>query len=429
MFRTKLLPLAAYLLIFFHADAVAPDSTLKEKRSFVIIGAFSFQNNALRFVDHVHELEISAKYAKNVEKELFYVYSYITKNDSEAKDMVWKYREKEEFSDAWVFRGYLDETNAIPLLIPINDVSAVQDIEQDLTHNNIANKIPSYELVQTNISPITPVEEKNLSEKKSDIDSEAYSINKGVTELEAENSAKKFDFMVYINAIHARKFREVKGVVSVYDHERFKKIEDINTHQLEGINDPNNGKHTVRFVSNIFGYRPKQLIFDITNPINDSTANYVEMQGDSIILNLNLERLQPGDVAVMWNVLYYKDAAIMRAESKPQLNDLLAMLKENNNMSIAIHGHTNGNSHGKIIQLNHDDKNFFNINGNHHESQGSAKKLSEYRAYTIQHYLMDNGIAKERMKIKGWGGKKMMFDKHDSQAKKNVRVEIEIIQN
>ncbi|MEQ8926423.1 MAG: hypothetical protein RLO81_11455 [Fulvivirga sp.] len=62
------------------------------------------------------------------------------------------------------------------------------------------------------------------------------------------------------------------------------------------------------------------------------------------------------------------------------------------------------------------------------ETKASAKKLSEYRAYTIQHWLMDQGIEENRMEIKGWGGKKMLYDKHSSLAEKNVRVEIEILE-
>ena len=76
--------------------------------------------------------------------------------------------------------------------------------------------------------------------------------------------------------------------------------------------------------------------------------------------------------------------------------------------------------------LDEGDKDFFAINGDHESTNASAKKLSEYRAYTIQQWLVAQGIDESRMEIKGWGGKKMIYDKFDSQADKNVRVEIEI---
>ena len=100
-------------------------------------------------------------------------------------------------------------------------------------------------------------------------------------------------------------------------------------------------------------------------------------------------------------------------------------------MKIKLHGHTNGNSHGKVIHLGEkDNDDLFNLKSTKHvETSGSAQKLSEYRAETIQHYLFKQGIAESRVDIKGWGGKKMLYDKHSSQANLNVRVEVEILEN
>jgi outer membrane protein OmpA-like peptidoglycan-associated protein len=41
--------------------------------------------------------------------------------------------------------------------------------------------------------------------------------------------------------------------------------------------------------------------------------------------------------------------------------------------------------------------------------------------------LIENGIAADRIEIKAWGGKKPLFDKHSVNAKRNVRVEVEIL--
>ena len=49
-----------------------------------------------------------------------------------------------------------------------------------------------------------------------------------------------------------------------------------------------------------------------------------------------------------------------------------------------------------------------------------------YRAATIKEWLTEQGIDRNRIEVKGWGGKKMIYDKFDSQASKNVRVEVEI---
>lgn len=115
----------------------------------------------------------------------------------------------------------------------------------------------------------------------------------------------------------------------------------------------------------------------------------------------------------------------MLPESKYELNNLLQMMQENPNYKIKLHGHSNGNSDGKILALGAN-KNFFDMEGTV-QGQGSAKDLSEQRAGVIKEYLVTNGIAAERIEVKAWGGKKPIFDKHSVNAKKNVRVEVEIL--
>ena len=61
------------------------------------------------------------------------------------------------------------------------------------------------------------------------------------------------------------------------------------------------------------------------------------------------------------------------------------------------------------------------------ENSGTAKELSLQRAHVIKDYLITFGIAEDRMEVIGWGGKKPIYDKMDKLAIKNVRVEIEIL--
>ena len=58
---------------------------------------------------------------------------------------------------------------------------------------------------------------------------------------------------------------------------------------------------------------------------------------------------------------------------------------------------------------------------------GSAKELSESRAQVIKDYLVANGIDAARMEVKAWGGKRPIFDKKGANAKKNIRVEVEVL--
>ncbi len=119
----------------------------------------------------------------------------------------------------------------------------------------------------------------------------------------------------------------------------------------------------------------------------------------------------------------------MKPISQFELNSLVDMLKENDELRIKIHGHTNGNARGKIIMLPEGSENFFSLDQETEEKSGSAKELSLQRAMVIKDYLISYGIAEERMEVFGWGGKQPIYDKFDKLAIKNVRVEIEILDN
>jgi outer membrane protein OmpA-like peptidoglycan-associated protein len=208
--------------------------------------------------------------------------------------------------------------------------------------------------------------------------------------------------------------------------ERNKQHSSVTTQELLTIK-PKNGTNRVKFVSDIFGFKLDEHLIDLDEPLKEANSR-VSVIGDTIVLDFELARYKKGEFAVLWQVFFFKDAAIMREESVYELNQLLGLMRSDDKMRIKIHGHTNGNSKGKVLHLDLDDKEFFSLNGSHNEDIASAKKLSEYRAYTIQHWLMDQGIPEERMEILGWGGKKMLHDKHDDKAHQNVRVEIEVLE-
>jgi outer membrane protein OmpA-like peptidoglycan-associated protein len=154
----------------------------------------------------------------------------------------------------------------------------------------------------------------------------------------------------------------------------------------------------------------------------------VKVEDDAVTVPFELVRLKKGDYQVMYNVYFYKDAGIMRPESKYEVNALLDMMKENPKYKIRIHGHTNGNAHGKVISLG-ESQNFFALTADVKTGFGSAKKLSEERAKVIREYLIKQGIDPKRLEVKAWGGKRPIYEGDHAQAHSNVRVEIEIIED
>ena len=135
-----------------------------------------------------------------------------------------------------------------------------------------------------------------------------------------------------------------------------------------------------------------------------------------------------GDMEKLDFIFFYRDASVLRPESRFAVDKLVRLMREKPKTEIRIHGHTNGKESGKIIKRASDKADFFSLT-NTVEDYGSAKELSELRANTIRDYLIANGIDKKRMSVKAWGGKKPLVNEDSDKAETNVRVEIEVVQS
>ena len=232
-----------------------------------------------------------------------------------------------------------------------------------------------------------------------------------------EVTGKDFYFHLY----RADNLNTIPGEVDAIDFEKSRKMATYPANEGVKVIMPSGKTKHISFVCQVFGYRKQQQEFNPSAPAEDL---YLDDKGN-LVIPFELVRLQKGDIAIMYNVFFFKDAAVMRPESRYEVNNLLELLEENPSYKIRIHGHTNGNASGKIIRMDNDG-NFYSLAGTK-QGFGSAKQLSEERALVIREFLISSGINAERMDIKAWGGKKPIHDKHSARAHENVRVEIEIL--
>jgi outer membrane protein OmpA-like peptidoglycan-associated protein len=230
---------------------------------------------------------------------------------------------------------------------------------------------------------------------------------------------------VFLSLYNVRNNRIVDGDVQVIDTDRSRAITKVKGNEYLTLPDPKSKSGRLTLLCEAFGYRKVQWEINYPFPLADTVKPYVNLWGTTIVVNFDLIRYQLGDVVILYNVYFYNDAAVMMPESKYELNNLLQMMKENLKYRIALHGHTNGNYHGKIISMG-PSKDFFSLAGSV-ESVGSAKELSEKRADIIKQYLVANGVEESRIEIKAWGGKRPLYDKQSVNAGKNMRVEVEIL--
>ncbi|RLD23316.1 MAG: hypothetical protein DRI71_05585 [Bacteroidetes bacterium] len=240
---------------------------------------------------------------------------------------------------------------------------------------------------------------------------------------------EKGKYKLYFNTYYEKNFKEVEGYVDIVNPTSLRLLRAAKSQQLVRIADPNNGEHAVQLIANIFGYKKVQHDIKLDEPFDEVNKEFFHFKGDTLVADFPLRRYDQGDIATMYNVFFFKDAAIMKPNSKFEVNSLVEMLKENDELIIKIHGHTNSNERGKIITIAEGSDKFFTLNQELIEEYGSAKELSSQRAQVISDYLISFGIDPSRMEAIGWGGKKPIYDKMDKLAVKNVRVEVEILEN
>jgi len=378
-------------------------SNTPEYPNYVVIGAFSIQKNAVNFTATAVGNNHNAKFDKNANRNLYYVYVMTTDDHAVAITEALRLRKESPYFDTWVYNGLLGAGGENVKGTDINPVSESQ-IETVTKHDQPTEVISSPPVADTVvIEKVEPaVEEK-------------------APEILGDEVGKNFFFKIYRGEDNV----QVEGDVTVTDAERSRKIGTYVGNKQIRVADPKNKEGKISLGCEIFGYR--KLLRDLNYKLPEGEDIKTD-DNNFIVVPFELVRLQKGDFAVMYNVFFFKDAAIMRPESRSEATSLLTMLKENEKYKIRIHGHTNGGAHGRIISLKEGNENYFALNDTK-DGIGSAKELSQQRAEVIRNFLVSNGVDIKRMEIKAWGGKKPLYDKHSPQAQANVRVEIEILEN
>jgi outer membrane protein OmpA-like peptidoglycan-associated protein len=385
----------------FKAPGQLPDP---QYPNYVVIGAFEFKKNAVKFSSKASS-EFKVTYEINPNRNLYYVYILKTKDRQEAIAEALRLQANSPYNDTWVYSGPLGSDRGIVKGSDINPVTeeAIESV-----------KPTDAPAMQANVTeePVVAVEKvEEMVEEEAETE-KPLPAN--------DDKQKNFLFKIY----RADNSSQLEGNVDVIDVERSRKLGTYEGNKAVQVSSPGTSSGNISLLCEVFGYRKAQKNVSFNDPQEET----ITFEDDKYVVPFELVRLQKGDIAVMYNVYFFKDAAVMRPESRWEVNSLLDMLKENPNYKIRIHGHTNGNASGKIISKDEKSDNFFSLTDTK-DGFGSAKKLSEVRAEIIRDYLVSNGIDASRMQIKAWGGKRPLVDKLHTQAQNNVRVEIEILEN
>jgi outer membrane protein OmpA-like peptidoglycan-associated protein len=372
---------------------------------YVVVSAYakSRENVAQNYVELLKLKGHKAEYGFNTSRNLYFAYlSYFDNLKASLQEMR-NTRSKGEFKEAWV-RVVPGDIIDAPLVTqaPV-PVEPVKTVSETVVVNTQVTEVPQPEIS----SEPDPAILDNPEIKQYPV------MTLGNTE-------------VFLSLYNARNNRIVDGMVSVVDTDRSKQMTKVKGNEYLVLPDPKSKSGQLTLICEAFGYRKVQQEINYPLPLADTVKPYIDLMGTTLVINFDLVRYHKGDLATLYNVYFYNDAALMRPESKFELNNLLQLMQENPNYKIRLHGHANGNYHGKILSLG-SNKNFFSLDGAK-QSVGSAKDLSGNRAEVIKDFLVANDIDASRMEVRAWGGKRPIYDKRSVNAQKNVRVEVEILE-
>lgn len=138
------------------------------------------------------------------------------------------------------------------------------------------------------------------------------------------------------------------------------------------------------------------------------TDQFIPKNDSLYEINVELKRMKKGDRINLGNIKFESDREVILDKSKPALEKLAEFMIENDNVSIEIQGHVNGESK---------------------KNKRKYRNLSEARAEAIYEKLKAAGVEESRMSYKGFGNAKMIYPNpiNNRQAEANRRVEAEIV--
>lgn len=120
--------------------------------------------------------------------------------------------------------------------------------------------------------------------------------------------------------------------------------------------------------------------------------------GQPYQLEIFLDKIKVGGKVTLSNIFFDTNKFELLPASKPELNLLMELLKNNPNVAVEIQGFTDNVGDD---QLN--------------------EKLSENRARSVYHYLLANGIPEKRLSFKGYGKTKPRADNSTEEGRKQNR--------
>ncbi len=391
------------------------------KGYYIVVAAYlgNQENFAKKYSDQLNVDGRHSKYGFDAARSLYYVYLDFYSDFNESIQQMLEVRKAGGFADAWV-RIIKDGA----------EVEPVAEVKPEPKKQEVPVVVAKQAAIveEKKAEPVVDVAKVEAIKSETKADSVIVAIPNPKPEPVYLPQTLK-NTQAFFSLYNATNGTVLDGEVEVIDTDRSRLISKMKANSYISLPDPKSKSGNLTLIGSAFGYRKVQHELNYFNTEADTVKEEVDLIGNYYMVKFDLSRMSRGDIATLYNVYFYNDAAVMIPESKYELNKLLQMLNENPKYKIMLHGHTNGNGRGKIIYVG-PEKDFFNITKDDVvKESGSAKELSGARATVIKEWLVSQGIDAKRIDVKAWGGGRMLHDKNSQHARRNVRVEVEVLEN
>lgn len=392
-----ILRVTVVLFLFITRSVMAQDTA----PFYVVIGSFKDEDNAKRFCSYAQEQNLPAVYGFNADRKIFYVYVRSTETKDVADDIRGRLRSGTVFRDAWIFNGPLSGTHVGP---PVEE--APEEVQER-------------EALAVREAPISAVEEQDIETENDNTSSGSVAVEAPPPAVTPAPIGRPFVFKL----VDEETGTEVPGLVRLQENERASEFHGYQANAKVYVPAPTNrsGKWTV--IAQSLGFRPEKITINYARP--DALEEDAVGGGKELIIPIKLRKVRRGDYIEMENVKFFNNAAVFLPESQPALDALAAMMQDNADYEIRVHGHTNGDYDRDIVSIG-ESTDFFAADVSNQKSHGSAKDLSLLRAELVKAYLVQKGIDVSRITTKGEGGREMIYNPKGTHAALNDRVEVEI---
>lgn len=369
----------------------------------VVVGAFAKENNAAKFAGYVKRTFFQSNYEFNQGRNLYYVYVWKGFDRLEAINLAKILQRQPKFFDCWVHSKQLSDNARV--------ISESTPADKD-----DESKVP------LESTPLEPEPSKTDSLQTIDQkDNLTDTIHDNSLEIESRAvKGKLFKFDV--------RTKEGTGLIAKVHHVNTKLGKDIASYSSDrewDVPSPAGTNKDMTIVCGVFGYREVTRVVNYTNPAKLKDVR--QGAAGEWIVPFELQKLKSGDYSIMYDVSFFKNSVAMQEKSKVDLDALLSMLQNNSRLKIRIHGHVNGGKDRVYTGLSAE-KSYFE-QGSVSKTKIAATELSTLRAQSVRDYLMDNGIDKSRLDVKGDGSKSMIVPETHPTSHLNDRIEIQILKD